>query len=180
MTPRIRGDWPKRLLLGVWISKLLSYTMLPTHARAGFPPVVSRPSVARRPHGGCILPPQAWGCPDVARQQPNCGAAPAIQGPAASVLITKCAWGMCLSISTRSARVLRSSLEPATPRRPSTWFSTWQLETRPPTRPSYWSRTTRSGPPDRWRASWVPTASRSFEPIPGSRRSSAREPHTRI
>lgn len=117
MTPRIHGQRPGSTLVEIWISKPLSYTMLPTHARARSHWPAEWSAVARGPQGGCVLPP-ASGVIDVACQHPNCGVAPAVRGSTAPVATAKYMEHMILLISTHPARLLRLKLTPTTPPSP--------------------------------------------------------------
>jgi hypothetical protein len=116
MTPRIHGERPGSTPVEIWISKPVSYTMLPSRARARSHPVANWPAVARGPQGGCVLPPQLpGGVIDVACQHPNCGAGPAIHASRAPIATAKCLHHMSLPIPSRPARLLRSKLGPTTP-----------------------------------------------------------------
>jgi hypothetical protein len=114
MTPRIHGAWPGSTPVEIWISKPLSYTMLPTHARGrpspppGACPLLGDHNVAASFHHN-------FRGPDVARQHPKCGAAPAIHSSIAPIAAAKCILRMTLVISSRPARLLRSNSLPTTP-----------------------------------------------------------------
>lgn len=117
MTPRIHGLRPGSTPVEIWISKPVSYTMLPSHARARSHSAARWSAVARGPQGGCALPP-ASGVIDVACQHPNCGVTPAIGGSTTQVETAKYMEHMILLIYWRPARLLLSKLKPTTPPSP--------------------------------------------------------------
>jgi hypothetical protein len=122
MTPRIHGARPGSTVVEIWISKPPSYTMLPAHARVGATRLPKGLSVARGPQGGCVPPPQPPGEPDVARQHPNCGAAPAIHRSITPIAAAKFLRRMSLLIFIRPARLLRLNSVPTTPPSPHPGF----------------------------------------------------------
>jgi hypothetical protein len=122
MTPRIRHRRHGSTPVEIWISKLLSYTMLPALARARSWPA-RRDSPLLGGHKVKASQCHSPNAPDVARQHPNCGAAPAIQARSALTTTAKCPQGSTLRISIRSARLLRDGHSHRPPRCPQTLAS---------------------------------------------------------
>jgi hypothetical protein len=137
MTPRIRGEWSGLAPVEIWISKPLSYTMLPSHARARFHPVATWPAVARGPQGGCIVPPQLPGgdrrgmpAPKLWRRSRD----PRLHGPDRNYQVSTI-HDLTNSHSPRTTPAVKvGTVHPAVP---TPWPPIWRIEIRPPTRRWY-------------------------------------------
>ena len=134
MTPRIHGQRPGSARVEIWISKRLSYTMLPTHARARSRPAVKELVVARGPQGGCAVPPQpsTWhaSIQTVASLLRSWSSPP----PDDNSQVLGAHDFAHFSIPRTTPAVELGTDHPAAPTpRPSLW----RIEIGPPTRPSY-------------------------------------------